>query len=203
MANRFFVLFFAFFFSSLLSSCSNAQTLNQLFEDRILSIMQKYDAIGVSVVLVKDNKISYTRSFGFNPDYSNPSSRNIIRNNDIYWIASISKTFIATAIMQLVEKGIVSLDDDVNQFFDFPIRNPSHPDIMITIRMLLCHTSSLNGEKVCTNFDQLSPKMNADFKSFYTRFAPGTNYSYCNIGYNLAAAIIEKVTGMMVCSNVL
>lgn len=195
MANFNFVCFFTFLFS-LLSICSNAQTLDHLFENRIQKIMQKYDAIGVSIVLVKNNKIAYVRSFGFNPDYSNPSSRNIIRNNDIYWIASISKTFIATAIMQLVESEKISLDDDVNQFFDFPIRNPLYPDVPITVRMLLCHMSSLNGQKVCTNFDQLSPKLNADFKSFYTRYIPGTNYNYCNIGYNLVAAIIEKITGV-------
>ena len=188
-------IFLSLFFTLSLIGCY-PRTSNKVFDENIQSIMQKYDAIGVSVVLVKNNKIRYVRSFGFNPDYSNPLLRKKIRKDDVYWIASISKTFIATAIMQLVEKGKICLDDDVNNYFNFPIRNPSYPDVPITVRMLLCHMSSLNGEMVCTNFDMLSPQKNSDYKSFYTRFAPGTNYNYCNIGYNLAAAIIEKMSGM-------
>lgn len=163
-------------------------------ERQVEAIMRKYKGIGLSVVLVKDNRIDYSKSFGYNPDYSNPNARDTIRSTDISWIASISKTFIATAIMQLEEKGCLSLDDDVNKYLGFRVSNPYYPDTPITIRMLMCHISSLDGEKVCNNFDLLSPLFNPDFKSFYTDFAPGTNYSYCNIGYNLLGAVIEKVS---------
>ncbi len=73
--------------------------------------------------------------------------------NEINWsliqhcsvIASISKTITATAVMQLWEQGLFELDDDVNDYLPFNVRNPNHPDVPITFRMLLTHTSSING----------------------------------------------------------
>ena len=186
---------FTLFFFFLYPVSGSAQTLNTFYE-KIKSIMQEFDAIGVSVALVKENKISFSQSFGYNPNYSNPQARDSIKKEDIFWIASISKTFIATAIMQMVERGYLTLDDDINNYIDFCVRNPYHPSIPITIRMLLCHRSSLNGKKKCDNFDELRPELNKDFKSYYTEHEPGTDYNYCNIGYNILAAIIEKVSGM-------
>ena len=61
----------------------------------------------------------------------------------IYLIASISKTVAATALMQLYEKGLFCLDDDVNDFLDFNVRNPDYPSVPVTFRMLLAHRSSL------------------------------------------------------------
>ena len=165
------------------------------FDERVKSIMQDYNCYGVSVVLVKDNKISFSKTFGYNPDYSDSTLRKPIRNDDISWIASISKTFLTTAIMQLQERGLLSVDDDVNKYLDFPVRNPNFPDKPITIRMLMYHTSSLNGKKLCENLDQLQPQLNKNYKSYYKDYAPGDDFSYCNIGYNLLAAIIEKVSG--------
>lgn len=179
---------------TLFGKSDSLESPNAIFERQVDTIMRKYKGIGLSVVLVKDNRIDFSKSFGYNPDYSNPNSRDTIRSTDVSWIASISKTFIATAIMQLEEKGRLSLDDDVNKYLDFRVSNPYYPDIPITIRMLMCHISSLDGEKVCNNFDLLSPQLNPEYKSFYTDYAPGTNYSYCNIGYNLLGAVIEKVS---------
>lgn len=179
----------------LLSNVLPASCKNGPFDERVKSIMQDYDCYGVSIVLVKDNKISFSKTYGYNPDYSNPALGKPIRNDDISWIASISKTFITTAVMQLQEKGLLSVDDDVNKYLDFSIRNPNFPDKPITIRMLMYHSSSLNGKKVCENFDQLQPELNDDYTSYYMDYAPGDNFSYCNIGYNLLAAIIEKVSG--------
>ena len=157
--------------------------------------MQKYEGIGLSVALVKDNKIYYSKTFGYKPDYSNSQKRDTIRSVDVSWIASISKTFIATAVMQLVEEGRLALDDDVNNYLDFKISNPKYPEKPITIRMLMCHISSLDGNNVCNDFEKLSPQYNPNYKTYYTDFAPGTNYSYCNTGYNLLGAIIEKASG--------
>ena len=165
------------------------------FDERVRSIMQDYDCYGVSLVLVKDNRISFSKTYGYNPDYSDSTLRKPIRNDDISWIASISKTFITTAIMQLQERGLLSVDDDVNKYLEFPVRNPNYPDKPITIRMLMYHTSSLNGKKDCWNFDQLQPQLNKNYKSYYMDYAPGDDFSYCNLGYNLLAAIIEKVSG--------
>lgn len=176
--------------------CQGQQSPVSAFEASINEIMDEYEAIGVSVVLVKENKISFTKSFGYKPNYEMPAARDSIRKDDISWIASISKTFVATAIMQLVESGLVSLDDDVNKYLNFKVTNPYYPDTPITIRMLLCHISSLNGKMLINDFDQLSADLNKDYRKYYLEKKPGSIYSYCNTGYLVLSAIIEKAAGV-------
>lgn len=61
----------------------------------------------------------------------------------VYMIGSIDKSFIATAILQLHERGLIGLDDDINDYLPFEVRHPDYPDIAITIRMLLTHRAGL------------------------------------------------------------
>ena len=61
----------------------------------------------------------------------------------VYMVGSINKTFIATAIFQLYERGILDLDDDASAYLPFQVRHPAYPDVPVTIRMLLTHTSGL------------------------------------------------------------
>lgn len=85
------------------------------FDDEVEAVMSKHQAIGLSVVVVKNNKICYHHSYGYSLDFDDPTARKPIQANGIYWIASVSKTFISTAIMQLVEKKMLKFDDDVGQ----------------------------------------------------------------------------------------
>lgn len=166
---------------------------------RILHLMEKYECVGLSVVAVKDNKIVYYDSFGYNPDYSDSTKRTSIKREDINYIASISKTFISTAIMQLKEKRLLNLDDDVNKYLDFSVRNPHYPDTPISIRMLLTHRSSLNNIKGVFSFDHfnlLIPEKNREYSKCFNNYKPGAGYDYCNYGYAILGAIIEKTSGM-------
>jgi len=166
---------------------------------RIMQLMEKYECIGLSVVVVKDNKIVYFDSFGYNPDYSDSTAKSPIRKENINYIASISKTFISTAIMQLKDKRLLNLDDDVNKYLDFSVRNPNYPNTPITIRMLLTHRSSLNnlnGEITFDHFNLLMAEKNRDYFKCYNNYKPGAEYDYCNYGYAILGAIIEKASGM-------
>jgi CubicO group peptidase (beta-lactamase class C family) len=69
----------------------------------------------------------------------------------IYAINSMTKTFTATSVLQLYERGLIGLDDDVNEHLPFTLRHPDYPDTPITIRMLLTHCSGLNHRT--DNFD--------------------------------------------------
>lgn len=62
----------------------------------------------------------------------------------IYAINSMTKTFTATSILQLYDRGLIGLDDDVNEYLSFNLRHPDYPDTPITVRMLLTHQSGLN-----------------------------------------------------------
>ena len=180
--------------SLLLVLCLTCQfVVGQNLETEIQKIMKRFKAIGTSVAVVKDNRICYTQTFGYNPDYSDTTLRRAIPVNGVFMIQSISKTFISTAIMQLVERKMLSLDDDVNKYLNFKVRNPKYPDIPITIRMLLNHRSSIN-DKHYGNLNQINPEKGKEWRECYNDYRPGTKFKYCNTNYNLLGAIIEKAT---------
>src|ERR1044071_6633307 len=77
----------------------------------IKDIMQKFNVVGLSVAVVKHNNIIYKNSFGLKKLETNTS----LSDNDIFRIASISKSFSATSIMQLVEAHKLSLNDDFSK----------------------------------------------------------------------------------------
>ena len=61
----------------------------------------------------------------------------------VFDLASVSKTATATALMQLCERGVFGLDDDINNSLPFSVRHPGYPSTPITYRMLLTHTSGI------------------------------------------------------------
>lgn len=156
------------------------------------AMMDSLKVVGANVVVVKDNRIVYAHSFGLKCRETGEE----MTPNTIFRIASISKSFTATAIMQLAEKGKVDLNADVCKYLDFKVRNPKYPDVPITLEMLLSHTSSLNDSQgYWVSFDAVDPAINPEYAKCYNDYRPGTGYEYCNYGFNIMSAVIEKVTG--------
>jgi CubicO group peptidase (beta-lactamase class C family) len=98
---------------------------------------------GVQTVVVKNNRIVWQKSYG-QAVLAQPGPARPMRDDSILFTCSISKILTAVAVMQQVEKGRLSLDDDINAYVPFVVRNPKWPDVPITWRMLLTHTSSIN-----------------------------------------------------------
>ncbi|WP_259016234.1 serine hydrolase domain-containing protein [Emticicia fluvialis] len=94
---------------------------------------------GFAACKVQNDRIVWTKAFGL----ASIEKKIPISIDGIMNIGSISKTFTATAIMQLWEKGKIDLYADVNDYLDFAIRNPAFPDKPITVFQLLTHTSSI------------------------------------------------------------
>lgn len=184
--------YFATMFLLILFSTSVSAQLNTAkAEAEIQSIMKDLEAVGLSVAVVKKGKIIYTHSFGLKDKESNTP----LADNDIFRIASISKSFTATAIMQLVETNKLSLDDDISKLIGFKIRNPKFPETVITLKMLMSHTSSLNDSQGYFNLDSINPDKNSNSEKCYNNYEPGKNYQYCNLNYNLTGAVLEKYSG--------
>ena len=160
-------------------------------EQEIQSIMKKYEMVGLSVALVKKNEIVYAKSFGL----KNIEGNTALSNSDIFRIASISKSFSATSIMQLVEANKLSLDDDFSKLIGFKVRNPKYPDKVITLRMVLSHTSSINDSQGYFTLDVINPDKNKDWAKCYNDYEPGKGYQYCNLNYNMIGTVIEKTSG--------
>ncbi|WP_026969286.1 serine hydrolase domain-containing protein [Algoriphagus terrigena] len=159
-------------------------------EVRLIELMDEVPVMGLSVAVVKDGELIYERAFGWKEEGKVPLS-----TTDIFRIASISKSFSATSVMQLVEKKKLSLDDDVSDLVGFAVRNPKFPDPVITLRMLLSHTSSINDSEGYFTLDAINPAQNPNWEKGYNDYAPGKGYQYCNLNYNMTGAIIEKYSG--------
>lgn len=168
----------------------NCHAQNSGVEGKIRSIMDQHRVVGLSVVVVRDGAILYSKAFGLkNIEDSIPLSE-----NDIFRIASISKSFSVTAIMRMVEAKKVSLDDDFSKLVGFTVRNPAYPHKEITLRMVLSHTSSINDSQGYFNLDVINPAKNTNWAKCYNNYEPGNGYEYCNLNFNMAGAVIERLS---------
>ena len=162
------------------------------FEAEMHRAMRDLGMVGVSVAVVRDNDIVYNGSFG----YCNIQSWTPLSNDNMFRIASISKSFVATAIMTLIDAGKLSLNTPVSEILDFPVSNPKFPDVPITIEMMLAHTSSINdSEGYYISYDCINPERNPNWRNCYNDYRPGSGYEYCNLNFNLLGIVIEKLSG--------
>ncbi len=112
-------------------------------------------------------------------------------------VASVSKLIVALGVMRLAEQGRVDLDSDVSRWLGWELRNPAFPDIPITLRMLLSHTSSLQdaGEAYVIPLGATVRGAIAEHPVFDREHAPGTYFRYSNLNFPVIASALEKATG--------
>jgi CubicO group peptidase (beta-lactamase class C family) len=182
-------IIYFFVFLVLLSVKAISQVEN--IAPAIQQIFKEEKVVGLSVAVVKDNKIIYTNSFGS----SNLETGAPLTNKNIFRIASISKSFSATSIMQLIEAGKLDLDEDVSNLVGFPIRHPKYPETIITLRLLMSHLSSINDSEGYFSLDYINPAKNPNWQKCYNDYEPGKGYQYCNLNFNMIGTIIERTSG--------
>ena len=101
--------------------------------------MQSRATPGIAACVVRGDQIEWSGGYG----WADIAGKKPMTPDTIQNIASVSKTITATAIMRLWEEKSFGLDDDVDDYFPFPIRNPRFPSTAITIRQLLTRTSAI------------------------------------------------------------
>jgi CubicO group peptidase (beta-lactamase class C family) len=182
----------------------------QMLDSIIAQTMGIYHIPGWQGLIVKHNQIIWSKNFG----YANIALNKPVEDSTLFLVASISKTIVATAIMQFWEADYFDLDDKINDYLtDFQVVNPNHQNDSITFRMLMTHTSSIRD-----NWDVLTPliscgdspipldtfliKYFTSGSSYYrlsnfNSFSPFSNiYDYTNVGAALLAYFVEKFSGM-------
>jgi CubicO group peptidase (beta-lactamase class C family) len=174
----------------LMTSCSSLR--EKRIDAAIQEVMEEYDCVGISAVVIQDGEVIYDKAFG----YKDLDTKEPLSTSHMMRIASISKSFTATGLMKQVEKGIISLDDDISDLIGFKIRNPHHPEVPITLRMVLSHTASIRDQENYSTLDHLNPAINGDCAASFYEYKPGEGYNYSNLGLNLAGTILEKVTNV-------
>ena len=181
-----FCLFFLLFNFQLVSSDIFAQSANDVMQE----LMKETGSVGMSVAVVKKGKLIFTDAYG----YRDLENEKLLDSKHIFRIASISKSFTATSIMQLVDAGKVNLDEDVSNLIGFTVRNPKFPDKIISLRLMLSHLSSINDNEGYFNLDVIDPNKNPNWMKAYSDYAPGDSFLYCNLNYNMIGAILERAS---------
>ncbi|EOP26282.1 MULTISPECIES: serine hydrolase domain-containing protein [Bacillus] len=117
-------------------------------------------------------------------------------------IGSVTKTFIATVLLQLSGENRLNLDDSIEKWLPGVIQGNGYDGNQITIRQILNHTSGIADYMNSKDFDIMDTKKSYTAEEFVkmgislpSEFAPGKGWSYSNTGYVLLGILIEKVTG--------
>lgn len=153
---------------------------------------------GLAVIVFKNGEEVYRNMMGNR--FLSPRNKNWnlpVTADSRFRVASISKIFTATAVMQLAEQGKIDLDGDSSRYLSFTLRNPRYPRTAITPRMLLSHTSSVRDyPSAYIPYSTSAKAFFANNKSWAGQGqAPGQYFSYSNLNYILLGTMIEKVTG--------
>jgi CubicO group peptidase (beta-lactamase class C family) len=186
-----------------------AQNNNQTLDKSLQNIYSKSNFPGFAIAIIKPDTVLFSKGYGF----ANRVTKTSYTPATIQPVGSVSKTFIALALMKAIELGYFTLETDINNLLPFKIVNPNFPNGIITIKHLATHTSSLiDNDSIYVNTYELGKKPSiqlGDFlKSYYTKEgklyaalnfdnkAIGSNYAYSNIAAALTAYIIEVKANM-------
>ena len=187
-------------------SLSGGNSKSCSFDLKVRLLMLLAHMPSLSACIVKNSTIVWSKTYGFSSLFPPRKAR----DGTLYMIGSVSKTVTATALMQLYEKGLFDLDDDVSEYLPFVLRNPRYPDVNITFRMLLTHMSSLNDyclygggflpflltlpfieDRGFWIKENLLPDGRFYSSMYWESFPPGTKFHYSTVGFVVLAYLVE------------
>ena len=180
---------------SVLDGPTDPQEMTAFFDGAVTTSMAENHIPGAVVVVVKDGQVFFSKGYGF----ANVQPKiKVDPASTLFRPGSVSKLFTWTAVMQLVEQGKLSLDEDINTYLDFKIPNTfTEP---ITLKNLMTHTPGfedrgqglfkLNVEEMISLEDYLKNNIPARV------FPPGEIGAYSNYGTALAGYIVQRISGL-------
>jgi len=205
-ANRTTSVILIFITGTILAACKTSQeAIEQIVIDPVelqnfadsffVERMEALHISGLVFIFVQGDEVIYAKGYG----YANLETKTPINEElSIIRIGSVSKSIVATGVMQLVEQGNLDLDTDINRYLtSFHLENTfSDP---VTLSTLLTHTGGFEDPPYASNPD---PEKVRPLGEFLARnmpsptHPPGEVFIYSNYGYALAALVVEEVTGV-------
>src|SRR5215472_763258 len=161
-------------------------------DDLLLRLMSEDHVPGAALAIIKDGEIVLEKGYGFR----DLAAHAPVTTATLFNIGSISKSFTALGVAQLVDQHQVDLDAPVIGYIpDFQLSDPQATQA-VTLRQLLSHTSGLPADK---QWPQQVPATRAgivsEFASMPITAQPGTRFQYCSRCIVLAAYVLERITG--------
>lgn len=201
MSNRRCKMFMLFLFLLTgIQFSADAQKLSfQQLEDSVQSLMDEQHLPALLVSIQCADSTLWKTTLGT----ANLAEQEAASSHHLFKIGSISKTFTALAIMQLIKEGKFNLDTEVSQLApNLPIKNPWQAERPVLVKDLLEHKAGFDDMHLAA----FSQERTADFtaldevmvfkKSLSCRWRPGLIHSYANPGYVVLAYIIEQISGI-------
>ncbi len=148
---------------------------------------------GLSLAVTIDNELIFTKGYGA----ANVELRSPALAESVYEVASLTKQFVAVAVLLLNQDGKLALDDPVSRYL--PEAPPAWEKI--TLRHLLTHTSGIPdyddaGQPLDPHRDYTEDELVARATKLPTKFAPGVRWNYSNTAYVLLGVIVHRVSGV-------
>ena len=168
--------------------------LEAFFDGLVPLALKGGNVAGGVVAVVKDGRLLFAKGYGY-ADVANRLP--VDPDRTLFRVASISKLFNATAVMQLVERGKLSLDEYIAGYLDFELPR-RFPD-KLTLRHILTHTAGFQESFKQLPADSGKGVALRDWVSRMTPaqiYRPGTVTSYSNAGVDLAGYIVERASGV-------
>lgn len=193
---------------------NNLKIENIDFDDLIFNLkirlLKKFTkSPSLAVCCIKGEDMIWSKFYGFSELYK-------LKRPDkdtIYPVGSVTKTFTTTAMLQLYEEGLYDLDEDINNYLPFSLRNPYYPNDPITFRMILSHRSCIYdyciftlGGIAYTLLTQSIPDDAETFikenlipggkhynKRYWKDYKPGTLVGYSNVGFLVVGYLFERI----------
>jgi CubicO group peptidase (beta-lactamase class C family) len=117
----------------------HAQSDNPKLDKFLTKKMKKSGRIGMQAAYISGGELTWVGSYGIKTFQTEDK----VNDSTLFMTASISKPVTALALMKLYDQGKLALDEDINTYLPFDVRNPNFPDDKITFRMLLSHVASI------------------------------------------------------------
>ena len=180
---RRFLLLVAFLLAAVAPACA------QEVDEVVKQWMERQHVPGVAIAVLKDGAVIKVQGYGL----ADLEHRVPVRADTVFKIGSVSKQFLATGIMLLVQDGRLALDDKISKHL------PGTPAAWegITVRHRLTHTAGLAREAPGFDTQKLQPDLDVIATAYPVplRYAPGDRHEYSNLGYFMLGEIISQVSG--------
>lgn len=176
---------------SALIAVSASQDAHSDIQLLIDSTASKYGAIGLQVAVVEGGRVTDTYTYGWAT-----RGKTAMTPDHKLRVASITKVAVGMSAMLLREEGLIGLDDDIGPYWGIQARNPHYPDVPITIRALLSHTSSIRAFEG-TGRTQSAVRSQLSQSSGYSHVRPGaiSSWNYNNYAFGVLGMTLELASG--------